>query len=179
MEEEDRCLDLLYDTCCVRLPPMCAMFTFYSLEGNMIGDVGAAAIGEALRANKALRSLKLVERSKKSSVLSNTHLLYASFALSLSRIPHYSLQGNVVKDKGVVALAGALRHNKTLAMLKSVRQSRSIRRRLSVLSAAITRPSPVSFPSSLRSVRFNFFHAKGAAAIGELLRYSTTLTELK
>ena len=45
---------------CVRMK--CSIFTFYkhSLDGNRIGDEGGVAVGEALKVNKTLQTLRLV-----------------------------------------------------------------------------------------------------------------------
>jgi hypothetical protein len=89
----------------------------HSLGGNLIGDEGTAAIGEALKHNRTLAKLKWVCRMSFIPVFSFFPLARALPSSVLFLIPH-SLLDISVGDEGAAAIAKGLTHNMTLTELR-------------------------------------------------------------
>jgi len=158
----------------------CSLFDLHSLEREKIGDTGAQHIGEALKINKTLTTLKCAPsfpppQAKMRSLCCRQGLTVCDCFLFG---PH-SLKYNEIGDEGAQHIGKALKINKALTTLKcalgsppSEAKMRSLCCQQGLTGCGYSLFGP-------RSLQQNDIGAEGAQHIGEALKINKALTTLK
>ena len=177
-----------------------------NLRSNMCGDVGATALAEALKFDSALHILDLDHNNigeKGATALAEALKHHSSLQILWKVLPHkvlgidvahglweahneawrtssklqqLELNMNNIGDKGVTALAGALKTNSTLKGLWLAKNNIGV-------EGATAMAEALTYNSKLQGLWFlslsnNNIRDKGAKVLAKALQHSSTLQEL-